>query len=323
MNWWQVVGVAGLVLVGIGLTWTRWATATLALMRRRAGYVRHSIGVDGFELVYHESGRRNAPPMLLLHGFGGDGDNWVRFTPHMRGDYRVLVPDLPGFGQTGYLPGQSYSLERQIARLKDFVDMLHLEQVHLVGNSMGGYIAAGFAAAYPERVASLGLFNAAGVDMPKRSPFYDAALEGENWLLVREPSDFDRIIKLVYHKQPWIPGFLRDFLVAQRMSVADDQDLVFHEIFTERVWLDDRLPAIKAPTLILWGDDDRVLDISSIKLFQAGIRHAQVAIIPACGHVPMLEKPAATARVYRGFLANQGDKVSPAMHIGAPGTSTA
>ncbi|WP_179958437.1 alpha/beta fold hydrolase [Chitinimonas arctica] len=249
--------------------------------------------------------------MLLLHGFGGDGDNWVRFAPFFRKDFRVLVPDLPGFGQTGYLPCQSYSLAQQIARIKDFMDMLHLEQVHLVGNSMGGYFAAGIAAAYPERIASLLLMNAAGVDMPKQSPFYKAALAGENWLLMRQPADFDRVLRLVYHRKPWVPAFLRDYLLAQRMAVADDQDLIFHEVFTERVWLDDRLSAITAPTLILWGDDDRVLDISSIKLFQAGIADAQVAILPACGHVPMLEKPADSARVYRTFLDNLAVRPMP------------
>ncbi|GAB3261625.1 alpha/beta fold hydrolase [Chitinimonas naiadis] len=302
MNWWLVVGVAGLLLVGIGLSWTRWARATIWLLRHRAGYVRHTLGVDGFELVYHESGPRDAPPMILLHGFAGDGDNWVRFAPYLRDRYRLLIPDLPGFGDTGYLAGQSYSLERQIARLKDFMDMLHLDRVHLCGNSMGGYIAAGFAAAYPERIATLALFNAAGVDMTTRSPFYHSALDGENLLLMRKPADFDDVLRLVYHKRPWVPGFLRDYLVTRAIAAADDQDLIFHEIFSERVWLDERLPNISAPTLILWGDDDRVLDISSIKLFQAGLPHAQVAIIPACGHVPMLEKPLSTVRVYGRFL---------------------
>jgi pimeloyl-ACP methyl ester carboxylesterase len=182
---------------------------------------------------------------------------------------------------------------------------------------MGGYIAAAFAAAYPDRVASLGLFNAAGVDMPTRSPFYEAALAGENWLLVRKAADFDRVLQLVYHKKPFVPGYLRDYLTVQRMQVSDDQDVVFHEIFAERIWLDARLPAISAPTLILWGDDDRVLDISSIKLFQAGIPHAQTAILPACGHVPMLEKPEATARVYLQFIAACGltgpDTIAPAV----------
>jgi pimeloyl-ACP methyl ester carboxylesterase len=302
MIWWIAVGGAGLLLVAVGLTWNRWALGTLNFLRRRAGFVRHSIGVDGFEMVYYETGERSAPAMLMVHGFGGDADNWVMFAPLFRADYRVLVPDLPGFGDTGYLPGKAYSLEAQVTRLKDFVDMLHLEHIHLVGNSMGGYIAAAFAAAYPERVASLALFDAAGVDMPVRSPFYTAALAGQNLLLIREPADFDRLLHLVYHKKPWVPCYLRDYMVAHRISVAADQDAIFNEIFMERVWLDDKMPLITAPTLILWGDDDRVLDISSIKLFQAGIPHAQAAIIPACGHLPMLEKPAATARVYRAFL---------------------
>lgn len=316
MIWWIAVGVAiaGLLLVTVGLTWRRWGAATINMLRRRAGYVRHSIGVDGFELVYYETGRRDAPPLLLLHGFGGDADNWVMFAPLLREHYRIIVPELPGFGETGYLGGKSYSLDAQVERLKDFTDMLHLQHIHLVGNSMGGYIAAAYAAAYPDRIASLGLFNAAGVEMPKRSPFYDAALAGENWLLVRKPADFDRILQLCYHRKPWVPGYMRDYFTTQRAAVAEDQDVIFHEIFTERIWLDSRMSAITAPTLILWGDDDRVLDISSIKLFQAGIPHAKVAIIPACGHVPMMEKPEATARVYRQFIEGLDEARMPEAH---------
>jgi pimeloyl-ACP methyl ester carboxylesterase len=321
MIWWIAVGVAGLLLVTVGLTWRRWAVGTINLLRRRAGFVRHSIGVDGFELVYYETGKRDAPTLLLLHGFGGDADNWVLLAPLLREHFRIIVPDLPGFGDTGYLGGKSYSLDTQVARLKDVADMLHLQHFHLVGNSMGGYIGAAFAAAYPERVASLGLFNAAGVDMPTRSPFYEAALAGENWLLVRKPADFDRVLRLVYHKKPYVPGYLRDYLTTHRILVSDDQDVVFHEVFTERVWLDDRLPSISAPTLILWGDDDRVLDISSIKLFQAGIPHAKAAILPACGHVPMLEKPEATARVYLQFIAETGALKTHHKHPPASETS--
>ncbi|MBV8466365.1 MAG: alpha/beta fold hydrolase [Burkholderiales bacterium] len=302
MIWWIVVGMAGLLLVGIGLTWRRWAVATINFLRRRAGYARHTIGLDGFELVYYESGRRDAPTMLLLHGFGANADTWVALAPLLRQDFRLIMPDLPGFGDTGHLPGKSYSLDAQVARLKDFADMLHLDHVHVVGNSMGGYIAAAFAAANTERVASLALFDAAGVDMPVKSPFYEAALAGNNMLLVREPADFERILQLIYHKVPFIPGYLRDYLIQRMSEAADAHHEIFEEMFGQRVWLDMHMEQLNMPTLVLWGDDDRVLDISSIKLFQAGIPHAEVAIVPACGHVPQLEKPQATARVYREFL---------------------
>jgi pimeloyl-ACP methyl ester carboxylesterase len=230
----------------------------------------------------------------------------VFFAPRFRKQFRVIVPDLPGFGDTGYLPGKSYTLDAQVARLKDFVDVLHLDRVHLVGNSMGGYIAAAFAARHPEKVATLGLFNAAGVDMPRRSRFYAAALEGHNLLLTRSRADFEAVLALVYHRKPWLPGYLKHAMAVHRIAVAEDQDIIFRQIFGQRVWLDKALPRITAPTLILWGDHDQVLDISSVPLFKQGIPHADVAIIPACGHVPMLERPFKTAAVYRRFLARHG-----------------
>src|SRR6202008_710199 len=96
----------------------------------------------------------------------------------------------------------------------------------------------------------------------------------------------------------WLPGYLREHLIQQRLRLSRDQDTIFQQVFANPLWIDPRLPSVKAPTLILWGDDDRVLDISSIGPFQAGLPNAKVAIIPACGHVPMLEKPRESARLY-------------------------
>jgi pimeloyl-ACP methyl ester carboxylesterase len=118
---------------------------------------------------------------------------------------------------------------------------------------------------------------------------------------------------LLYHKVPFIPGYLRDYLVQRMSDVAEEHHEIFEEIFGQRIWLDAHMERIQMPTLVLWGDDDRVLDISSIKLFQAGIPHAQVAIVPACGHMPQLEKPDATARVYREFLEAAKAPVPQAM----------
>jgi len=306
MNDWLVLAILAVIVIAAVYTRPRWADATIALLRRLAGYEMRTVNIDGFKVVYFESGPQDAPALLLLHGFGGDADNWTFFTPLFNKQFRVIIPDLPGFGQTGYVAGADYALYSQVGRLREFMDYLKVERAHVVGNSMGGYIGAAFAANHPERVLSLGLFNAAGVDMPRKSPFYEAALEGRNLLLVRERDDFERLLTLVYHKKPWLPGYLKQAITAHSIKVAGDQDIIFQGVFGERVWLDTHMQNIKAPTLILWGDDDRVLDISSVDLFKAGIPHADVAIIPACGHVPMLEKPRETAKLYRDFLARAG-----------------
>lgn len=315
MNQWLVLAIIALIVIAAIYTRPRWSDTTLALLRRLAGYRMHSVDIDGFKMVYYESGPQDAPVLLLLHGFGGDADNWTFFTPLFNKQFRVIIPDLPGFGQTGYIAGADYTLEKQVARLREFLDQLKVDKAHVVGNSMGGYIGAAFAANHPQRVLSLGLFNAAGVDMPRKSPFYEAVLEGRNLLLVRERADFERLLALVYHKKPYLPGYLKNDITKKSIMVANDQDVIFQGVFGELVWLDAHMPSITAPTLILWGDDDRVLDISSIDLFKAGIPHADVAIIPACGHVPMLEKPRETAKLYRDFLARAGFATPP---VGTP-----
>lgn len=302
MTTWIALAAIGLTLVAAGLTRPYWTSATIRLLRRTGGLQRHEIAIDGHQLVYHTAGQPSSPPLVLLHGFAGDVDNWTFYVRHFRRDFHVIVPDLPGFGETGALANASYSLPAQIDRLSRFFDAIGLHRFHLAGNSLGGYFAAAYAADHPERVASLALFNAAGVDMPNRSPFYNAAIEGRNLLLVREPGDFDRVLKLVYHRPPKMPGWFKRDLTKQRVAVAADQDRIFQEIFGQRLWLDHRLNRLNMPTLVLWGDDDRVLDISSVPLFRQGIPHAEVAILPACGHVPMLEKPVETARLHRDFM---------------------
>lgn len=294
-----------LLLVGV-LTYPRWPAATVNLYRRRAAWVQHSIGVDGFDMVYFESGPKHAPVLLLLHGFGGDADNWVRFSPLLKQNFRIIAPDLPGFGRTGYLPAAHYTLDKQIARLRDFVETLKLDQFHLIGNSLGGYLAAAFAATYTRRVLSLALFNAAGVDMPHKTAFYQAALAGDNQLLIRQPKDFDRVLALVYHRKPWIPFYLRRAIIRKKLSVLAEQEAIFQELLGEHALLDRCLPSIVAPTLVLWGDDDRVMDISSVAVFKAGIAHADIAIVAGCGHLPMLEKPRETVNMYRDFLRRSG-----------------
>ncbi|MBV1774663.1 alpha/beta fold hydrolase [Burkholderiaceae bacterium DAT-1] len=299
---WLTLVLLGICLLLAGLTRAHWPDATLALARRMAGMKRHATGIDGHEVVYYESGLHDAPVVLLLHGFGGDSLNWYRLAKRLRKQYRLIMPDLPGFGETGVLPGKSYAIPAQIQRLKDFVDVLKLGRFHLVGNSMGGYLAAAFAAEFPSKVMSLALFNAAGVDMPRYSPYVQAVLAGDNPLVVRSRKDFERLLALVAHRKAWMPGYLKEFYARERAASADEQEAIFKESFMQPMMLKDKLPHVVAPTLILWGDDDRILDISSIQPFREGLPHAEIAVLPACGHLPMLEKPAETARVWQSFI---------------------
>lgn len=170
---------------------------------------------------------------------------------------------------------------------------------------MGGHIAALYAARYPERLHSLTLLANAGVDAPVRSEFF-RILEngGSNPLIVRQPEDFSRLLNFVFNEVPWIPERLRYYLGERASSQAEHHEQVFNQLVARYIPLEPLLPHIQAPTLLLWGDHDRVLDVSSLKVMQPLLSKASVAVMPGLGHAAMLESPEESARLYRNFLQN-------------------
>ena len=96
----------------------------------------------------------------LSTGSGADKDNWDRFAKRLTGSYRVIAPDVPGFGDSSKIPGAKYDMQTQVMRVHEFVRAIGLKKFHIAGNSMGGLIAGMYAASYPEDVLTLGLFDA-------------------------------------------------------------------------------------------------------------------------------------------------------------------
>ncbi|MFA9218707.1 MAG: alpha/beta fold hydrolase, partial [Sphingomonadaceae bacterium] len=139
----------------------------LRLERWRSGLRLGQVQIPGFDLPYLEGG--HGAPLVLIHGFAGDKDNFTRVARFLTPHYRVICPDLPGFGDSTRRTDASYSIAEQVERLRALLDQLAPGRVHLGGNSMGGFIAAQFAATYPERVASLWLLDAAGTEAAQSS----------------------------------------------------------------------------------------------------------------------------------------------------------
>jgi abhydrolase domain-containing protein 6 len=268
---------------------------------REEGRVReHRITVAGHELVYLDRGA--GEPMVMLHGFGGDKDHWTFLAKEIPDAYRVIALDLPGFGESSRLPGESYDVRAQSARLLAFVDALGLKTFHLAGNSMGGNIATRFALDHPERVRSLLLLDAAGVVAPHPSEVAVALAEGRNPLLVETVDDFDRFMNLSFVKPPPIPGFIKGYLAERAVATRPFNDKIFRDTRARPDLLEGELPNVAVPTLIVWGDKDRIIDVSAAAVFQAGIPGARTVLLADCGHAPMIERPAETAEKYLAFV---------------------
>ena len=275
-----------------------------ALERQRSGLELQSTVVDGETWHYLEGGSPDAPVLLLLHGFGGDKDNWTRFSRMLVQDYRVLAPDLPGFGDSARHTDWDYSLAAQRDRLDGFVTALELGPLHIGGNSMGGHLAALYTPAHPEQVQSLALLNNGGIEAPEPSEMMLAVGRGENPLVLSSPDDFDRLLSFVSHKQPFVPWPAKGVLAEKTFENAAFNRYIFDALIDERrVPLEPLLGDIHQPVLIVWGEFDRVLDVSSIDVMKPLLPQAKVIVMQDTGHLPMLERPAETAVHYLEFLA--------------------
>ena len=272
--------------------------------RHRAGLELKSAVVDGETWHYLDGGSPDAPVLLLLHGFGGDKDNWTRFATTLVEDYRVIAPDLPGFGDSARHFDRDYSLPAQRDRLERFVAALKLSPLHIGGNSMGGHLAALYTHANPEHVLSLALLNNAGIDSPRPSEMFLAVGKGENPLLLSSADDFDRLLSFATHKTPFIPWPAKGVVAQKTFEYAAFNRYVFEALKDERyVPLEPLLGDIEQPVLIIWGEFDRVLDVSSIDVMEPLLPQSRVIVMPDTGHLPMIERPAATAAHYLEFLA--------------------
>jgi pimeloyl-ACP methyl ester carboxylesterase len=256
--------------------------------------------------VYAEGGRGET--VLLLHGFGSDQSCWNRVAKFLTKRYHVVAPDLPGWGSSTRIPTASYAYPDQVARVHRIVQELKLGRFHLAGHSMGGGIAARYAARYPDEVMTLGLVAAHGIIEPQESELRRSVeTRGENWLLVSSHQDFQNLLKHLFVKRPFVPRSVTKYLERDAIAKCEQNRKIFDAILRDDPPLLDLLPQIKAPTLVIWGDHDLLVDVSAAGVFKAKIKRAKLLVLPNCGHMPIVERPRECADAYVAFLGGQGN----------------
>jgi len=272
----------------------------IKLARYRVGLAKKDIQIDEHKIVYLEGGKGQV--ILLLHGYGSEKDTWLLFSSYLTKNFRVIIPDIPGYGESSKLSQASYNLDGQLKRLHKFTQALQLTKFHLAGSSMGGFFAGMYAACYPEEIISLGLFAAGGVTPSKFSEVYRQMRDGNNPLLLENANDYDRLMSLVFYHPPSFPYPIKHMSIKKALADNSFNKKTLKDILPEFFSLDKEMTKIKAPTLILWGADDKIIDVSTAYVFQKGIVDSELVILENCGHVPMVEKAKESAAHYLGFL---------------------
>lgn len=266
----------------------------LGIRRRRAS-------IDGFNIAYIEKGR--GFPLILLHGLGANKDSFLPIISRLSKRYRVIVPDLPGFGESDRPTDASYLVEDQVERVRQFAFSLGIKRFSLGGNSMGGLIAGTYAATHPQHVSSLLLLAPAGVKSAKLSPLMERLEAGEDApILARNVEEFEALLKFTMYAPPKLPGFVKRAMARDQADRYEHHNRVIATMFADRGLdeiLDER--SCDIPTLIVWGKQDQALDVSGAQIVGDLITPSELLLLDQTGHVPQMEQPALVARKYLEF----------------------
>jgi pimeloyl-ACP methyl ester carboxylesterase len=232
-------------------------------------------------------------PLVILHGASGAG-TWLPFMRSLAGTYDVIVPEHPGFGASD-TPDWLDNIHDLAYFYLDVLDQLDLHAVHLVGVSLGGWIAAELAIRSTQRLSSLTLVDAAGIHVPGveqidtflrtdeqriRDFFHDQALAGEMVARLLKPE-------------------LEDITMKNRLATA-------RLVWQPRGYdpnLHKWLHRIDVPTLLVWGANDRLFPKDYAFAWQRLIPGSKVVIVPECGHVPHVEKPSVFVSELQSFIS--------------------
>jgi pimeloyl-ACP methyl ester carboxylesterase len=259
----------------------------------------------------------DGPPLLLVHGHSGCWQNWLENIPHLAARYRVVAPDLPGFGQSE-MPAERISIENYGRFLGQLCDLLDLESAPIVGNSMGGFVGAEACIQYPDRASALVLVSAAGLStkyLGLSSEFYRrtsvrafartfnayaAVPEARVATLVGRPRLRRAVLQAVVRYPERLPAPLCAELMrgSGRPAAPYATDAIMEYDFR------DRVGEIACPTLIVWGEDDRIVPVEAADAYERAIPRSRKIVFPDTGHVLMLERPAAFNAVLDEFLAS-------------------
>lgn len=274
-----------------------------------------TVGDHRVAYAFSDDAPLGAPTLVMVHGFTGSKENWYPVAARLRGQYRLLLLDLPGWGESERKPGADYGFVAQGERVAAFIDEFARQngrrrgEVVLLGHSMGGGIAALTAARHPQLVDRVGLLNAAGVRFSENQFGLDV-LAGLNPFSVEDRDSLRRYIDTVFHRdaaKPWIPWPASRGLINYRRDAATFEQSVLDSIGRgpESFAPGEAAGDIAQPVLLLSGRQDIVIDASAMDLYAARIPQATTVLLDDCGHMSLVEQPAAvTAAVHQ--LIQQG-----------------
>ncbi len=276
--------------------------ASIKMARMAADVSASSIIVGDHTWPYLDGGEGEA--IIFLHGFGMHKDLMVPVARGFSKRFRVIIPDLPAFGKNKEVPGKDYSVKSQSQRLHRFISTLKLKKFHLVGLSMGGGIASFYTTEHPDMVKSLTIIGALGTNPGNNSAaFEDYRKDNSKTLCIKSLEDMDRVFKLAYKYPPEMPEHFKEYLIPVFSRYHQSHTRILKKLIKDDLSImEPRLRMIKAPTLLIWGKEDRIVPVECAEIFRRGIKNSRLVILDDCGHVTFVDKPEKTISAIDKFL---------------------
>lgn len=265
------------------------------------------ISIDGVNVHYRDEGNKNdSLPLVLIHGTSSSLHTWDSIVPALLNKKRIIRLDIPAFGLTGPHPGRDYSITFYNQFIDSFLSTIGVQQYIIAGNSLGGSIAWNQALSYPQKVKQLILINSGGY--PKKNEKGNIGFK-----LASMPVIGDILVKFTPRSliRKSIEDVYADKSKVNEQLVQRYYDLLLREgnrqatldIFKQRKYASaEKIKSIITPTLIIWGEEDQLIDVSNAYLFKKDIQGSELLIIPKTGHVPMEENPKQVSLAIKSFL---------------------
>jgi pimeloyl-ACP methyl ester carboxylesterase len=262
---------------------------------------------DGEVMAYIDMGNPVGPPVVLIHGYTDNARDWVPMLPYLSKGFRLILVDIRGHGQSSK-PECCYSRLDFAYDIKLLFDALHVKKADVVGHSLGSIIAQTFAEYWPERTSHVVLISSTGgwpPDAAKKPPQFDFAAEIRK---LEEPIEPDSPFMIAWWDSPTPvdPEFIR----RQRKDAAGIPLRVWLAVLDQGLSADNAyldlqrtLPRLQAPTLLIWGSKDPIMEDPVRRTLREALPKAQLKIFEGLGHNPFWEDPRGVADVINAFLA--------------------
>jgi len=262
------------------------------------------IFVDNLKINYKIGG--NGPTILILHGWDSSSEKWLKVGKIlMNSGFRVIIPDLPGFGKSSF-PPIPWTVSDYLEAVLKFVEKVGGEKPILVAHSFGGRIAIKFGAVYPEKISCLILCSPAGIISRKKAKvkFFNLATKiGKNFFSLPVLKNFQNFARRLLYRM----SGTRDYLRATPLMRETMKKIISENLFPF-------LPRIKLKTLIIWGKEDKTLPVSDAYLIKEKIPDSELIIMERIGHALNLDVPEELAKIILNWqiLKDERDKYSKA-----------